>query len=162
MTFPDLLPTDQPSRAGRGSGLGHDRVPRLLVVDEAWSKPLSGSHAVAQLIRHLPDVDVALLCAGELGLDPASPPSTSPLLSKYHLILVTTEGLRQRLSVAMPGLSDRVYRLDHFIASPVRDPLRHALPADSPTDDRALADGVSHWSTCISQWLDTPLSGPPR
>lgn len=158
MTFPDLLLTDELGRTSRGSSPG----PHLLVVDEGGREPVTGADAVAQLLRHLPGVDVALLCAGELGLDTASCPSASPLLSKYHLILVTTESLRQRLCEAMPGLSDRVYRLDHFIAPPACDPPRHAPPAGGPIDGHALADGVSHWSTCISQWLDTPLCGLPR
>lgn len=69
------------------------------------------------------------------------------MLSKYQLILVPGQRIRQSLCAEMPGLANHVFSLDCFDGNPPLQPPgdHHQLGHPDPTHP-----GLTHWSTFLS------------
>jgi hypothetical protein len=127
---------------------------RLLVVFEGAEDRLPREVETPLLLTLLPNiaVDQASVATPGAFLDLLSPRLIT--LSHYRLILVSTERLRMALCAALPGISDRIYRLDHF--EDLSTEGRTAQDQDDVSHALALQQGLSHWAICLSQLLNAP------
>ncbi|QHE87188.1 hypothetical protein [Hydrogenophaga sp. BPS33] len=138
------LPSLPPARQGT----------RVLVVFEGTEHSLPSEVATTLLSTLLPNVavDQACIAAPDAYLDILS--SQLMTLNHYRLILVASERLRIALRAALPSLSDRIYRLDHF--GDLSAEGSTAKDKDDVSHELSLQQGLSHWSVCLSQLLNSP------
>lgn len=116
----------------------------LLMVEEDLERC---GRAREQLSRSLPAISIDSVHLSCLLRDKASAPRP---LSHYLVVLVSSEATRKKLCEIIPSLNERVYTLDHFSA-------QDALTEPS-NERRAHEACLNHWSICISQLLNAPLT----
>lgn len=132
---------------------------RLLVVGDGCSELAYGKRVAQSLSRHIPEADIQHMSIDALVANASRPPgeealafsSALPILNKFHLILVTTEHLRQQLSTAAPSLSQRIFRLDHFDNSSTAESRQQEASSSGESTSSSCDAWVRHWSICISQ-----------
>lgn len=143
---------------------------RLLLVYEDDSDRATSSAAAALLADNLSGLTVDLVTLSSLkgfsarvttddigvpgGTAQSAPSSVARMPSQYPLILVSSECLQLSLCAAMPGLSDRVFRLDHFGLLDLHDDQNSVVLCRESTRESAIQAWVSHWSTCLAHLLN--------
>lgn len=179
MDWPNSQLTLQSLHRGRGCGgdvpslrpalqekLGY----RLLLVHEDGSDRVTSSAAAALLADKLSGLTVDIVSFSSLegfsagvttddievsgGTMQSAPSPMAPMPSQYPLILVSSERLHLSLCAAMPGLSDRVFRLDHFGFLGIHNDQNSVGLGGESTRESAIQARVSHWSTCLAHLLN--------